>query len=192
MNTKNNLRYRETEEKILSVFSALMELKVPEKISVAEICKRCGMNRSSFYLHFRDVPDLMDAIERRLAQYYGELFSDTEHMPKIGDRFLHMFTFILERKSFYRAYLTDHQHFRVLDAILPESTEQALRQAAQQLGISDPNELHYRQVFFKAGLTALVREWLLRDGAESPEMLSQILKREYTSVRDFLDGVDLS
>ena len=33
-----------------------------EKISVSDICERCGMNRKSFYYHFKDKYDLVNWI----------------------------------------------------------------------------------------------------------------------------------
>ena len=33
-----------------------------EKIRIADICKRCGMNRKSFYYHFKDKYDLLNWI----------------------------------------------------------------------------------------------------------------------------------
>lgn len=45
--------------------SALKELmnEVPfKKISVADICEKCDMNRKSFYYHFRDKYDLVNWI----------------------------------------------------------------------------------------------------------------------------------
>ncbi|MCD8018896.1 MAG: dihydroxyacetone kinase transcriptional activator DhaS [Clostridiales bacterium] len=45
--------------------SALKELleEVPfEKISVSDICQKCGMSRKSFYYHFKDKYDLMNWI----------------------------------------------------------------------------------------------------------------------------------
>ena len=45
--------------------SALRELmkEVPfDKIQVSHICDRCGMNRKSFYYHFKDKYDLLNWI----------------------------------------------------------------------------------------------------------------------------------
>ena len=41
---------------------ALMEEKPFAKISVGDICERCGMNRKSFYYHFKDKYDLVNWI----------------------------------------------------------------------------------------------------------------------------------
>lgn len=40
----------------------LMEKKPFSKISVGDICEDCGMNRKSFYYHFRDKYDLVNWI----------------------------------------------------------------------------------------------------------------------------------
>ena len=40
----------------------LMTEKPFAKISVGDICERCGMNRKTFYYHFRDKYDLVDWI----------------------------------------------------------------------------------------------------------------------------------
>jgi len=49
----------------LALAASLRELmkEVPfEKINVAQICEKCGMNRKSFYYHFRDKYDLVNWI----------------------------------------------------------------------------------------------------------------------------------
>ena len=40
----------------------LMQEKPFEKISVADICQKCEMNRQSFYYHFKDKYDLVNWI----------------------------------------------------------------------------------------------------------------------------------
>ena len=40
----------------------LLEEQAFEKISVSDICERCGMNRKSFYYHFKDKYDLANWI----------------------------------------------------------------------------------------------------------------------------------
>ena len=41
---------------------ALMKEKLFSRISVGDICDRCGMNRKTFYYHFRDKYDLVNWI----------------------------------------------------------------------------------------------------------------------------------
>ena len=62
MNQKNNQRFQDTDRRIREYFlSALSEREIT-KITVQEICAHVGINRSSFYLHYKDVYDLLDAM----------------------------------------------------------------------------------------------------------------------------------
>lgn len=53
-----------TEQAIKTTFMKLLSEKPLSQISVRMIAEECGINRNSFYYHFRDIPDLMEAIVR--------------------------------------------------------------------------------------------------------------------------------
>lgn len=62
MNQKNNLRFQEMDRKIREYFLSALSEREPDKITVQEICAHVGINRSSFYLHYRDVYDLLETM----------------------------------------------------------------------------------------------------------------------------------
>lgn len=51
-----------TKQALASSLRNLMKEVPFEKINVAQICERCGMNRKSFYYHFKDKYDLVNWI----------------------------------------------------------------------------------------------------------------------------------
>lgn len=51
-----------TKKALASAFKGLMEEVPFEKINIASICEKCGMNRKSFYYHFKDKYDLINWI----------------------------------------------------------------------------------------------------------------------------------
>lgn len=55
-----------TKESIISAFGALLEERPLNKITVKEIVDRCGINRNTFYYHFKDNPSLLE--ETTLSQ----------------------------------------------------------------------------------------------------------------------------
>ena len=55
-----------TKKALTDAMKQLMKEKAFEKISVTDICECCGMNRKSFYYHFKDKYDLVNWI------YYTE------------------------------------------------------------------------------------------------------------------------
>ena len=53
-----------TKDAIKAAFIQLLEQKPYTKISVRDIVEVCGINRSSFYYHFQDIPSLLMEIIR--------------------------------------------------------------------------------------------------------------------------------
>ena len=51
-----------TKRALAEALKELMEEKSFSKISVADICGKCNMNRKSFYYHFKDKYDLVNWI----------------------------------------------------------------------------------------------------------------------------------
>ncbi len=49
-----------TKQALATSLRELMEEVPFDKINVAQICERCGMNRKSFYYHFKDKYDLVN------------------------------------------------------------------------------------------------------------------------------------
>ena len=58
-----------TKSALARAMKKLMNEKGFQKISVTDICESCGMNRKSFYYHFKDKYDLMNWI------FYTEFIS---------------------------------------------------------------------------------------------------------------------
>ena len=55
MNTPNNRRRKESREKIEKVFVELLQQKELNQVSVSDICKRAGLNRTTFYANYPDI-----------------------------------------------------------------------------------------------------------------------------------------
>lgn len=51
-----------TKEIIAKTFTELLDEKSMSKITVKDIVERCGVNRNTFYYHFKDIPDVVEFI----------------------------------------------------------------------------------------------------------------------------------
>ena len=56
----------QTKQNIMEAFWKLYEKERIENISVSSICKSAGYNRSTFYVYFRDIYEVLDAIEENI------------------------------------------------------------------------------------------------------------------------------
>ena len=53
-----------TRKAIIEAFVKLLNERPLNKITIKDIVEECGINRNTFYYHFRDVPDLIEASAR--------------------------------------------------------------------------------------------------------------------------------
>ncbi|MBE6617106.1 MAG: TetR/AcrR family transcriptional regulator [Ruminococcaceae bacterium] len=167
MNTKNNRRRRDSVEKIERAFIELLQTKELKDISVTDICKETGLNRSTFYSNYLDVYDLADKVIEKIEGEFFELF---DHKPNEKDGAVIMFTHIKENQLFFKTYFKlnyDEKH-----TIYNYDTERARRD------FGDKN-IKYHIEFFRNGLNAIIKLWLAGGCEESPEEIAEILKQEY-------------
>lgn len=61
-------RVRKTKKAIQSVFCEMTKEKKLNEITIKELCARADINKSTFYLHYRDIYDLADSIQGVLIQ----------------------------------------------------------------------------------------------------------------------------
>ena len=76
MNTPNNKRKKESMECIEKVFIELLQTKELNEISVSDICKRAGLNRTTFYANYTDIYGLADAIRDKLENEAFGLYKE--------------------------------------------------------------------------------------------------------------------
>lgn len=104
MNTKNNRRWRESMQKFEQVLVELLQTKELNEIRVSELCKRAGLNRSTFYANYEDIYALADAIRERLESNVSELYRDEISQGYNSNNYLVLFRHIQQNQIFYRTY----------------------------------------------------------------------------------------
>ena len=169
MNIKNNKRKRESIEKIEKVFIELLQTNALDKISVSEICKHTGLNRSTFYANFIDIYDLADKTKKHLEDEFLTLYSDEISGKTSTDNFLKLFGHIKENQLFYKTYfklVTDNNTFIGYDRLRAEK-------------LFDSKYIDYHIEFFRSGFNAIIKKWLSNGCKETPEEMENILKSEY-------------
>ncbi len=179
MNTKGNQRAIQTENRIKGVFLNLLGEKELGRISVSEICKRAEIHRTTFYVHYKDVADLMDHLVAEMYQQLMDIFVEEGRGMRDGG-FRRMFELIGKHKTFFRTYM-DAGRLDLNYDRLPAALRDNIDRIVPIMGYASEEELLYHQAFFCEGLSAVIRRWVRRGCQESPEEMERIIVSEYKS-----------
>ena len=169
MNTKNNKRRRESQEKLEKAFIELLQSRQIKDISVSDLIKAADLNRSTFYANYLDIFDLADKTREKLEREFSNLFADYDYFNERGGA-LKMFRHIQENQLFYKTYFRlcyDDKH--LISIYDPKRAEQ------EHISVN----LKYHIEFFRNGLNAIIKLWLAGGCKESPEEMAEVLKQEY-------------
>ena len=169
MNVKNNKRRRESQEKIERAFIELLQCREIKDITVSDLIKMNGLNRSTFYANYIDIFDLADKVRKALEDDFSNLFATYDYFNERSGA-LKMFIHIKENQLFYKTYFKlcyDDKH--LVSIYDPKRAEKEHISA----------NLKYHIEFFRNGLNAIIKLWLAGGCKESPEEMAEVLKQEY-------------
>lgn len=169
MNVKNNKRRRESQEKIEKAFVELLQTREIKDITVSDLIKMTGLNRSTFYANYIDMFDLADKTREKLENDFSNLFADYDYSNEHSGA-QRMFTHVKENQIFYKTYFKlcyDDKHL-----VSVYDTERAEKEQIN-------SNIKYHIEFFRNGLNAIIKLWLADGCQESPEEMAEILKQEY-------------
>ena len=173
MNTKNNLRFKTSNEKIETAFLSLILQKPFEEIQILDLCKKAEINRSTFYAHYTDIYELVINIESKFEKGIATILN-------FGDKINHetcveMFNFIKVYKYFYKAFLSiPYTNKKYSDSEFLINLKDK-----NNTSLDDEAYLYYRSNFFKAGIKEIIRLWLNRDCEDSAEDMASLLLKEF-------------
>ena len=95
MNVKNNKKAKMSVENITNAVFDLLKSSSYEELTVKDICKIAGVNRSTFYSHFDSIEDILYSINNS----NGLLIDDNQIYPMESEDVLNLFIAIYEKNT---------------------------------------------------------------------------------------------
>lgn len=179
-------KYFNTAAKMDKAFIRLLEEKELEYITVNEICKTAGVNRSTFYLHYDNINDLLnESVQFSLNDFWSSLEVDGGIVSAIETAPLEKLVFITpEYLKPYLKYIKEHRTlFRTmlkrasvmgLDIVYERLLDHVLKPVLSRFDC--PEEIReYMMIFFVSGTIAVVSRWIENDCDKSIDELTDII-----------------
>ncbi len=185
---KSESKYFHTAAKMDEAFLELLDEKDFEYITVKEICERAGVNRSTFYLHYETVADLLNEsveyMNRRFQAYFSEenALQMIEIIPTVNKEELYLIT--PRYLTPYLCYVKDHKRFfrTVLKKADVLGSQHKMKLLMEY--VCDPimeryhvakEKRHFIISFFIEGMMGVIKKWIETDCKDSVEFISEII-----------------
>lgn len=178
MNTKNNRRAKSTRDGMKQALLQLLNRMDILDITVSGLCDAAQVNRSTFYSHYDSVADILEELEREIAENLFERFAgdgyDENDLFSMGNLAI-VLEHIRENQNFYRAYLAQSTAQKQLNGAFEELFRQLVRPMMHRLSVDDTASEYYF-AFFQAGFLAVLNRWLQNRCREEPEEILSYLR----------------
>lgn len=186
---KSGSKYFNTAVKMDKAFLALLEKKDFAYITVKEICEKAEVNRSTFYLHYETLEDLLsESVEYMNEHFLAYMKQDTDvFMKKIKEcptNELYLITpkyltpYLNYIKEYKRLFLTAMKNTKALR--LEESYDKMFQFVFVPIleRYQIPADIRkYLMAFYVQGLMAIIMQWLKNDCRDTVEQIIEVMQR---------------
>lgn len=186
---KSESKYFNTAVRMDRAFLQLLEKKDLEYITVKEICQEAEVNRSTFYLHYETVGDLLEESIQYMNREFLEHMQlrEKSFLDKIRDcplEELYLVTpeyltpyleYIAENRRLFRAALKNSRSL-ALDKAYRRMMEQVFLPILERFD-TPVQDREYMMAFYIQGLMAIVLEWMKNDCQDSISHVSAVMER---------------
>ena len=180
---KNDSKYFYTAQLMNQALLALLEKKDIDFITVTEITKKAGVNRSTFYLHYEDVYELLEETIENLSKQFAQSFN--QNTNAVGQSQQDAFFITDKHLVPYLSFVK--QNKRVLKLVNQKPQLFGAKRAYQKMYdevfypaiacfVKDENKRIYNLEFFTGGVTAIVHKWLELDCVTEIDEIVEIIK----------------
>ena len=190
MQKKTDRRVRKTKSQLRKGLAHLMKEKSIGEITVKELVDEVDINRSTFYLHYSDIPGLLSEIEDEMMEEMERAIREhpiREHLTDDNEKELSTFYFIqdifqvLDRNRELGCALIgphgDIAFIHKLENILEENSKEVL----MELFPERTGEMKYFYSYCLNGCLGFVKTWLEDETLKSPEYAADMAYRMVVS-----------
>lgn len=188
MLNRSESKYFATAARMDEAFLELLEKKDFDYITVKEICERAGVNRSTFYLHYETIGDLLEECARHIINRFTEFmpYDTKEFLEKLKNRPLEelclitpeylmpYLNYIKKNRRVFKVTVEQFSVFRMDDAY-NGLKHHILTPILERFCVS-PEKQKYMIPFYINGLIAIIDEWLKDDCRDPVEQVISVMQ----------------
>lgn len=172
-------RVRKTEAQLVKGLTKLMKTKSIKEITVKELADEVDINRSTFYLHYKDIYDMVEKIENSLTQNLlttlDELSKNRVTKSTIAEFLQDTYNIIYSNCDICAVLLSkngDISFHNKISKIIYDKTHAIIKNA--MVDSSTENEVTIATHYFISGIVGIIEVWLQDITLGTPEYITDI------------------
>ncbi len=178
MTQKVDRRVRKTKAALRAGLIKLMQEKSIREITVRELVDEVDINRSTFYLHYTDIYDMLNKIEEELLEQLVSVTDRHKHEyynEKLNTYLEEVFVILLENVDICNLLMSpngDIQFTSKVKNLIKDNITQTTVEFLQ--GTLPVEEIKFACSFYIGGCLGVVERWLMDGAKESPQALASL------------------
>lgn len=168
-------RVRKTRRQLKECLTRLLKEKKIQDITVRELAEMADINRGTFYLHYKDVFDLMDQIKNELIEEVESVL--THHpVPELVARpslaLSELFPLVQENAEIVSILIGENGDLNFVNRLKRIVSDKCLKGWLDLKCSSDPDTLAAFSAFIVSGCVGTVQYWIESGMKESTEQMA--------------------
>lgn len=165
----------------------LLEKKEFDYITVNEICKQAGVNRSTFYLHYESTNDLLEECIENMNKNFFNSFDETskdalnkiksgglEELNFITPKYLVPYlNYVKENTKIYKVAIRKPHLMKSYEKF-EQLYESIINPILDRFNL-DNNKRKYVVNFYMKGIEAIINEWIKNDCKDDIDLIVNLL-----------------
>lgn len=178
MAEKVDRRVRKTKAQLRAGLARLMQKKSIKEITVKELVEEVDINRSTFYLHYTDIYQMLESIEAELMEEITHLVADYPLDPLNNKESSYpfieqIFTILDHNKDICIALLGKNGDMAFVNRIEKLIADTVLHRLSIRLP-KDNRDIEYAYAFCLNGCVGMIKTWLSSENQESTQHMAEL------------------
>lgn len=176
MANPNDRRVRKTKKLMTDALAKLLSEKPLNNITVREIADEADINRGTFYLHYKDVFDMVEKIQDEIFDKFNTIIS--EYLPTNGTKTLFPFLdklceLLSENANLARVLVGNNGDAAFINK-LKNVVRRKILSDVSSVSSENKKEFDFLFSFISSGCIGICHEWLEGDMNETPSQIAAL------------------
>ncbi len=169
-----------TKQMLRRAFTRLLMEKPIQNITVRELCEQAQVNRGTFYVHYTDIYDLMESIEKEMTEELMQVLKDMNVSPGSMESLVEpcqkIFEFLKNNSDMCTIFLGENSDFAFVNRLIELGRESSLKQYLQCYPNATRKQAEYFYSFASSGYIGILRQWAANNFQDSEAWVTAMTK----------------